>query len=301
MRQADLGLSPILIREFQRQMRSRYIHVSLMVYLVVVGALAVLLYTTSFLSSTGTAGSNGAVGAAVFYLLVGMQLLLAISIVPAIAASAITQERQNQTLDLLRLTPFGERHVVQAKLAAGLSLVALWLLVTLPLFSLAFMLGGVELQEWAAATGVILISALTYLLIGACISSRTRTTASAVALTYIIVSSMAVGAPLVALLNATTLLGQLSNLSGMSDAVRAALAMLIDVITNLGLGASAISTTVFALSKLSSGTNLWLDVGLSGFAFLLPTPLIFFVAVHLIIGVVCYIFTVQRVNAPEID
>lgn len=294
---ADIGLrlNPILVHEFERQMRSRYTHLALTVYLVVVGSLAVLLYTTSFLSSTRTVGSNGAVGAAVFYFLVGVLLILTTFIVPAIAANAISEERQSLTLDLLRLTPFGGGYIVRAKLAARFGFAVLLLIVMLPLFSLAFMLGGVELRELGIAVGIVLMSMLTYLLIGICVSAHAKTTAGALALTYTIVLSTAIGTPLIALLNAATLFGRLPT---SPQDISAVLAVLLDAAINAGLGVSPISTTVFALSGLASDANIWLNVSFSGSA-VLPTPLVFFIAIHLISSAVCYAGAVRRVNAPD--
>jgi ABC-type transport system involved in multi-copper enzyme maturation permease subunit len=290
-----LRLNPILVHEFERQMRSRYTHLALTVYLVVVGSLAVLLYTTSFLSSTRTVGSNGAVGAAVFYFLVGVQLILTTFIVPAIAANAISEERQSLTLDLLRITPFGGGYIVGAKLAARFGFAVLLLIVMLPLFSLAFMLGGIELRELVIAVGIVLISMLTYLLIGICVSAHAKTTASALALTYTIVLSTAIGTPLIALLNAATLFGRLP---ASPQDISAVLAVLLDAAINAGLGISPISTIVFALSGLASDANIWLNVSFSGSA-VLPTPLVFFIAIHLISSAVCYAGAVRRVNAPD--
>jgi len=294
---ADIGLrlNPILVHEFERQMRSRYTHLALTVYLVVVGSLAVLLYTTSFLSSTRTVGSNGAVGAAVFYFLVGVLLILTTFIVPAIAANAISEERQSLTLDLLRITPFGGGYIVGAKLAARFGFAVLLLIVMLPLFSLAFMLGGIELRELGIAVGIVLISMLTYLLIGICVSAHAKTTAGALALTYTIVLSTAIGTPLIALLNAATLFGRLP---ASPQDISAVLAVLLDAAINAGLGISPISTTVFALSGLASDANIWLNVSFSGSA-VLPTPLVFFIAIHLISSAVCYAGAVRRVNAPD--
>ncbi len=288
-------LNPILVHEFERQMRSRYTHLALTVYLVVVGSLAVLLYTTSFLSSTRTVGSNGAVGAAVFYFLVGVLLILTTFIVPAIAANAISEERQSLTLDLLRLTPFGGGYIVRAKLAARFGFAVLLLIVMLPLFSLAFMLGGVELRELGIAVGIVSMSMLTYLLIGICVSAHAKTAAGALALTYAIVLSTAIGTPLIALLNAATLFGRLPT---SPQDISAVLAVLLDAAINAGLGVSPISTTVFALSGLASDANIWLNVGFSGSA-VLPTPLVFFIAIHLISSAVCYAGAVRRVNAPD--
>jgi ABC-type transport system involved in multi-copper enzyme maturation permease subunit len=290
-----LRLNPILVHEFERQIRSRYTHLALTVYLVVVGSLAVLLYTTSFLSSTRTVGSNGAVGAAVFYFLVGVQLILTTFIVPAIAANAISEERQSLTLDLLRITPFGGGYIVGAKLAARFGFAVLLLIVMLPLFSLAFMLGGIELRELGIAVGIVLISMLTYLLIGICVSAHAKTTASALALTYTIVLSTTIGTPLIALLNAATLFGRLP---ASPQDISAVLAVLLDAAINAGLGISPISTTVFALSGLASDANIWLNVSFSGSA-VLPTPLVFFIAIHLISSAVCYAGAVRRVNAPD--
>jgi len=295
-------LSPILVYEFKRLMRGRYTYIVLTIYLAIVSALAVLLYTASFLSSARTAGISGGVGAAVFYFLVSVQLLAVVFIVPAMAASAVSQERQNQTLDLLRLTPFSGEHIIRAKLAAELSLVGLLLLVTMPLFSLAFMLGGIELKEWAVVTGVILVAALTYSLIGMCISVRAKATTSAIAQTYLIVLSMAIGAPVVCLLNlnTATIFGLLLDSNTAGNLIGAALVLLVDAVANFALGASAIGTAVFALSSLSSNADIWLASGFSG-STLIPTPLVFFIGIHLVVSAVCYARAMRAMNVLDAD
>jgi hypothetical protein len=114
----------------------------------------------------------------------GVQVLLVIFITPAFTAGAISGERERKTFDLLRATLLSARALVTGKLISALAYVVLLILSAVPLESMAFLLGGVALEEIVISQIVLLVTAVAYGAVGICISSRMKTALSATVLSY---------------------------------------------------------------------------------------------------------------------
>ncbi len=294
----SLRVSPILSKELAGRMRSARSYTVLTVYLAVVSGLSVLLYMVSFLGNPRTMSGSGTVGTVVFYFLVGMQVLLASFIAPAFTAGAISLERENKTFDVLRLTLLTPGQIVWAKLLSALGFTLLLLFATLPLFSLAFLLGGVEPLELVIALCVVFASALMFALLALYISARSRTTVGAMLGTYAIVLGIVIGIPLAALVGSSTLNLALSS-TGSSGLI---LADLFDAVLTLVISLSPISAIVasqrffsvtgdlLTFATSSTGSGLWLT---------LPSPFLILTGVYLIASAILYVLTVQRVAHVE--
>lgn len=288
--------SPIFVKEMAGRMRGARTYTVLTVYLAIVSGLAVLLYWVSFLSSPRAVGSIGAVGTAVFYFLIGMQVMLASFIAPAFAAGAISLERENKTLDVLRLTPLTPAQLVRAKLASAFGFTLLLLFATLPLFSLAFMLGGIEPRELVITLCVVFAAALTYTSLALYISARARTTMGATLATYAVVLGIVVGIPLAVLIGSSTIsLIIAPTLSG------SIIANLFDAMLTLAISLSPVSAIVASQRFLSATGELWtFTLGFAGSASLtLPSPFLILTGVYLAASVALYALTVRHVARAE--
>ena len=96
---------------------------------------------------------------ALVYLLV--QFMLVVLLTPAVAGSAITEEKERHTLDDLLTTHLRDHEIVLGKFVARTIHLALVLLTGLPILSLVVLLGGVSpglLWGGFAAAGVTLLS-----------------------------------------------------------------------------------------------------------------------------------------------
>ncbi|WP_230685503.1 hypothetical protein, partial [Streptococcus pneumoniae] len=70
---------------------------------------------------------------------------------PAMSVGAITLEKEKNTLTLLFLTRLGPWTILFEKYLARVVNMASYLLITLPLFGIAYSLGGVtQLELWSA-------------------------------------------------------------------------------------------------------------------------------------------------------
>jgi len=131
--------------------------------------------------SSFNGGQAANYGQGLFLYLVLFQMVLLAFITPALTAGAISSERERQTIDLLFVTKLPTFSILWGKLLASMSFVLLLLLLSVPIFSLVFLFGGIELDQVAAAFLVTAITALTLGIIGiACSSAFRRTLPSTV-------------------------------------------------------------------------------------------------------------------------
>ncbi len=133
--------NPLLRKELRQRMRSGRTVLGLSLYLLVIGAIAfVFMYVnvqgqTLLLQPTRTAE--------LFTFLSYLQLALISFVTPGIAAGVISGERERQTLSVLLTTPLSPLSVILAKWLASISFLSLLIIMTLPLYSIVFLFGGV--------------------------------------------------------------------------------------------------------------------------------------------------------------
>jgi ABC-type transport system involved in multi-copper enzyme maturation permease subunit len=143
-------------------------------------------------------------GVFLFYALAICLLAAVFSIAPAVASSALTSERENDTFDLLLLSGLHARNLVVGKLVAAVLFVALLTIVVIPGFAIAWMFGGVSVRD----VGLVLLLAFATLLficaIGLLFSAVARTSAMAALYTYAAVYALALGSLLAYLIGAST-------------------------------------------------------------------------------------------------
>lgn len=297
---SPLRVSPITAKELTGRIRSARAYTVLTVYLAIVSGLAVLLYLVSFLSGPRTIGGSGAVGAVVFYFLVGMQVLLVSFIAPAFTVGAISLERERKTFDVLRATMLVPSQIVWAKLIAALGFTLLLIFATLPLFSLAFLLGGVEPVELVIILCVVLSSALMFSLLGLYVSARSRTTTGAAIVTYAVTLGIVVGIPLAALIGSSTI--QLAFSSVSAGGRNTLLVNGFETLLTIAISFSPISAIAASQRAFSLSGNLWtFNPGFisGGLSLTLPAPFLILTAFYLVLSVVLFVLTVRRIARAE--
>jgi len=198
--------NPVTMKELRGRMRGRRAFVVLTVYLALMGALITLVYLAFAAVATTPGGpSSRQAGKAVFAAVLSVQLFLVVFIGPAFTSGAISGEKERKTYDLLRTTLLSARSLVSGKLLSALSYVFLLIVVSMPLISIAFLLGGVSPVELLLSQLLIAVSAVTYALVGLFYSTMMRTTMAASVSTYATALLLTAGGPIVALLFAAIL------------------------------------------------------------------------------------------------
>ena len=191
-----LFLNPIVEKELRSRMRSGRASLLISLYLATLAVVGWFSYV--IVSRQAAGGLSGGqlsvhVGTTVFRALSIWELILILFIAPALTAGAIAGERERQTLDLLLCTRVRPSSIVVGKLVASLLFALLLLLASVPVFSVVFLFGGVELSQVIGVAAVLGITAIVIGSIGLLFSTAMRrpmgatVVASIVAFLYIVV------------------------------------------------------------------------------------------------------------------
>ena len=120
-----------------------------------------------------------------FRLLVFAQMIGTYLLLPASMSGALAQEKERGTLDILLLTHLGPRKIIQGKLLGRLIPFLSLQVASLPVFALAYSLGGLsQTYLWCG----VYLSFLTVLQVGSLallFSSYCATTGGALVMTYV--------------------------------------------------------------------------------------------------------------------
>jgi ABC-type transport system involved in multi-copper enzyme maturation permease subunit len=178
--------NPIVAKEYRSRMRTWRSPLAMMVYIVLVAGLGYLMFSSMAGSTNGLGAQAPNYGQQLFKYLVVFQMILITFIAPALTAGAISSERERQTIDLLFVTRIAPFSIIWGKLLASMSFVVLLLLLSVPIFSLVFLFGGVELDQVLYCFFITLVAALTLGLIGIACSTLLRRTLAATVASYVL-------------------------------------------------------------------------------------------------------------------
>lgn len=138
-------INPVLEKEFRLRMRTFRSPLSLMIYLLVIGLLAIGFMMTMISSFQGTPDPDASQG--LFYFLSGLQLVLITFVTPGLTAGAISGEREKQTLNMLLTTQQSSTAIIFSKLFSSISFMLLIVFATIPMYSIVFLYGGISPVE----------------------------------------------------------------------------------------------------------------------------------------------------------
>jgi ABC-type transport system involved in multi-copper enzyme maturation permease subunit len=183
----------VLSRELRTRMRGRRAAIIITVYLVALaGAGAAFLHTFQNQFQYDP-GSLFRFGAQVFTVLSIVQLSLVVFIVPGLTGGAVAGERDRQTLDILLSSQVSSAGIIVGKLLSSLTYVVLLLIAALPIFSLAFLFGGVSPRQIVVVFLVSLATAITLGSMGIALSTWLRRGQMATIAAYAITFFLSVG------------------------------------------------------------------------------------------------------------
>jgi ABC-type transport system involved in multi-copper enzyme maturation permease subunit len=285
--------NPVTVKELRSRMRGRRAFAVLTLYLLILGGVISLVYLAYSANTLGPgSGAARTAGKGLFAAVLAVQVFLVVFIGPAFTAGAISGERERQTFDLLRTTLLSAESFVLGKLISALSYVFLLVLVSIPLQSIAFLLGGLSLTELVVSQVVILVAAVAYALYGLWCSAALRTTLAATVTTFAGMLFVAFGTPLLA--GMAAVLG--STLSGtwLSGPLIEALVLyggITAAATNLPATLILSETlyleqdALFGFTSTIGGTTVWA-----------VSPWLLFILFHALAALALYVWTVRRVR-----
>lgn len=286
--------NPVTLKELRSRMRGRRAFIVLTIYLVVMSLLISLIYLAYASAADQAYGPDPRqAGKVVFAAVIGVQVFLVMFMAPAFTAGAITGEKERQTFDLLRTTLLPAHWFVAGKLVSSLSYVFLLIIASIPLQSIAFLLGGLSVEELLISQVLIIIGAITFAMYGLFCSAHMRSTLAASVATFGGAIFWTLGMPALVLMF-TGFIGPLlfstTSISWVGEAMLA-LGGLLLAATNLP--ASMIASEVILLEE---NTLFFSKQSFSGHQVWLFSPWFVTIPLYLLLAWLLYWLTVRKVR-----
>lgn len=175
-------LNPVLVKELRGRMRGPRAFVVLTIYLLILSAVILLLYTALGTSPGTDLNAGRRIGKTLFLTIAAVALIEVCVITPALTSGSIAGERERQTYDLLVASRLSPWQIIWGKLGAALGFALLLIFAVVPVMSLAFLFGGVTLAEVLIVLAGLVATALFYATVGLFWSTVMRGTLGATVL-----------------------------------------------------------------------------------------------------------------------
>lgn len=182
-------MNPILIRHLYGSVRRNRFFWLLAFYLLGIGLLALFFALIAavplFTDATTISMLNLFTGGRTLYWYSGVILILTASlVVPITALGALAGERENRTLDILKVTTLKARSIVLGKLASALLTGSIYVFAPLPLLMTGFWLGGVTTIELLITLIFLILTMVVSIAWALFLSALVRKTIAAVLVFY---------------------------------------------------------------------------------------------------------------------
>jgi ABC-type transport system involved in multi-copper enzyme maturation permease subunit len=293
--------NPVVVKELRGRMRGKRAFVTMTIYLVFVTlviGIAYLLYWASLSYSAAytlpTASARQAFGKTIFALILGMELLWACVVSPALTSNSITAEREHQTYDLLRTTTLSPRTLVLGKFLSGFIFILLMLFATLPLQSLAFLFGGVTPEEVIVTTLVIVMTSAGFCSLGVFCSSLFKRSGPASGVAFVTTLVWVIVLPIVVYAVYTSM--RYANYSSLTSP---AAAMDTLVMWHL-LSFNPIATLITTETVAAQSATMWTYyITAGGVQYQVLSPWVLYVVLSVLISVILLVGSMLLVRRSE--
>lgn len=181
-----LRLDPILKKELRLGSRSIRLPLTVMFYDIVLAIIAVISIFVAGFAGSYDGGVDFSGFLYIFQVIGWTQLGISLLIVPILTAGTISGEREKQTLEILLTTPKKPLSIVWGKLMAALSNYLIYVISSIPIMAISFVLGG---MNWFALLGYIFMMVVVAIYVGSIgvfCSSAFKKTIVAIVLTFVI-------------------------------------------------------------------------------------------------------------------
>lgn len=178
-------INPVMDKEFRLRMRSPRSMLSVLFYVLALGAIAMgFIYIFLYLGQGNSQRFDPTRSQLMFYVLSFAQLVLIAFMAPALTAGVISSEREKQTLSMLLTTQQSSATIVLSKLVSSLSFMTLIILSTLPIYSIVFLYGGISPKQLVSVFLFYLFVMLLLGALGVMFSTIFKKTIVAIIVTY---------------------------------------------------------------------------------------------------------------------
>lgn len=290
----NLLQNPVTVKELRSRMRGRRAFVVLTIYLMLMSGFISLVYLAYASAASQPYGPDSRqAGKVIFASVLGIQAFLVVFIGPAFTTGSISGEKERQTFDLLRTTLLSANAFVMGKLLSALSYVFLLIFASVPLQSIAFLLGGVALSELLVAQLLIIVSAVAFALVGLYFSSIMRSTLASSIVTFAGSLLLTAGIPLIVGVFLSLLGPLLFGFGSPSWSLQAFLFFIGVALVTTNLPATMIMSEVILLEE---GSYFYFDTTIDGHTIYIPSPWYLYIILYTLLALLLYWLTVRRVR-----
>jgi len=193
-------LNPIIEKDIKTKMRGWRTPALLSVYLLFLTGVLYLFFLVNDMvfGRYGTASFTPRVAVNAYNVIAWFQFGLLMLIVPALTSTAISGERERQTLDLLLCSDISPWSIVVGKVVVSIAHIMFLVVASLPVLGMVFMFGGISFGEILLLFLFYVLTALMAASLGVFLSTVFKRNVTAIITTYICLGILAVG-PLIAL------------------------------------------------------------------------------------------------------
>jgi ABC-type transport system involved in multi-copper enzyme maturation permease subunit len=181
-----LTLNPVLGRELKERMRGLKAFVALMIFLALLTVTVWLVYqgNSRVDQYNFDLERQTRIGRELFEWVLSIMLLLLCFFIPGLTAGAVAGERERQTLLPLQITLLKPRQILWGKISAALAYLGLLIVSSLPIFAVAYQLGGVSLTDGLKGIVCVLVIGVLLATMVVGISARAKRVQTATLLSY---------------------------------------------------------------------------------------------------------------------
>ena len=294
--------NPVVLKELRSRMRGNRAFIILTVYVGLISALVAIVYI-SFVSTNDfgfSPDTRQIMGKTIFGLVVLAQLGMISFVAPGLTAGAISSERERQTFDLLRTTLLPGRSLVRGKLLSALVYLLLLLFAALPLQSIAFLFGGVELAELLISTLMLVVTTIAFCCAGLFFSSIVKRTLPSTVLAYAFSNLLLFGLPFMVLTLMTLLIPIIEQavFSGSNEIAELFFLVIAWLLVSVNPFLTAIVSEVLLIDQ---GDLFFSMQSVGPFSnFPVPSPWIIYCIIFLVISFILYQISVSMVTRKEV-
>jgi ABC-type transport system involved in multi-copper enzyme maturation permease subunit len=296
--------NPVIAKELRGRMRGRQAFILVSLYLLLISAILVLIYLIATIDSgttyRWTPEFRQGLGKALFGTVILMELLMIPFIAPGLTSGAIAAEREHRTLDLLRTTLLSARSLVLGKLGAAFAFLLLLIVAAMPLESIAFMLGGVGMEELLISTLLLIVTAIYFCTLGLFFSSVMKRVLTATVSSY---ASIVLGILGLVVVYFLVLLLESSSYSytGAISNPNPFWTNLLSVITWVLLSTNPLMAAIMSEVLLVDQQQLFFttDPFSSNSGLILPAPWLIYTVIMLVLTAIMISISVRAVKRPD--
>lgn len=194
MKLYHINPNPIMVKEFRSRMRGWRAFAMLTVHLIFLALFSYGVYRLVLLNPPyGGVPLSPFIGQALYAAIANLTLFFVVFLTPALTATAISSEHERLTLEMLQATPLAAHTILFGKLISTAGYIFILLFATVPILSLVFIFGGVDIPDLFLAALVIWATAVTFGMIGLFFSAWRKRTIQAIVLSYLVILIIIVG------------------------------------------------------------------------------------------------------------